>query len=404
MAGNYDRAIIDVRVYIDGVHFHDITVKEVILGESLTTPGLQTAVTLQSAVYDKTGPKRWGEYKGKMLTLALSYSIQPEDPIGPENTLVISQKIYRIDNRELDINIGQTETLTIHACDPSLLEDAKHLVSKSWKCVMPSTIVNFALSSGCLGNNVRTDIERAGPARDYVAENIHPFQVVAQQANVALKDDNNPDFVHYMTFENFGTHHFKSLKTLIKSQTVADYNRFCNAEGGQGSLLQFKKAIAFSFPCDFDLLSDLLNGIDENGNAINTVSAWNPMNGTAFLYGGQGGTGCSGIGQGNAKEAITNKGTADAQNGCNFEVEKYLQLRQARMGLLEKDKIKFRMTVPWQPSMHVGQLIYFIHRDKETSSQIYGTGTYLVVAMKHNVQFGGFGTTTIDCIDANINY
>jgi hypothetical protein len=403
MAGSYDRAIIDVRVYIAGIYLHDITVKEVILGESLTTPGLQTAVTLQSAVYDKTGPKRWGDYKGKTITLVLTYANAPEDYIGPENTFNISQTIYRIDNRELDINVGQTETLTIHACDPTLLEDTKKLMSKSWKCTMPSQIVEYALSSGCIGDNIRTDIESAGPARDYVAENIHPFQVIAQQANVALKDNNNPDFVHYMTFDNMGTHHFRSIKSLI-NQPVPAGNQFCNAEGGQGSLLQFKKAVAFNFPCDFDLLSDLLNGIDENGKAINTVSAWNPMNGTAFLYGGSGGTGCSGIGQGNAKEAITNRGTADAQNGCNFEVEKYLQLRQARMGLLERDKIKFRMTVPWQPSMHVGQKVYFVHRNKETSENIYGTGTYLVVAMKHNVQFGGFGTTTVDCIDTNVNY
>ena len=69
MAGIYDRAIIEVRVYINGAHLHDITVKEVILGESLTTPGLQTAVTLQSLVYDKAGAKRWGDYKGKMLTI-----------------------------------------------------------------------------------------------------------------------------------------------------------------------------------------------------------------------------------------------------------------------------------------------------------------------------------------------
>ena len=408
MAGIYDRAIIEVRVYIDGAHLHDITVKEVILGESLTTPGLQTAVTLQSLVYDKAGAKRWGDYKGKMLTIVMTYANTPDTPIVGGNTLYISQKIYRIDNRELDINVGQTETLTIHACDPSLLEDAKKLVSKSWKCTMPSDIVKYALSSGCLGNNIRTDIESTGPARDYVAENIHPFQVVAQQANVALRDNNNPDFVHYMTFENFGTHHFRSIKSLIGNdlsiESVLPQNRFSNAEGGQLSLLQFRRAIAFNFPCDFDLLSDLLNGIDENGKSINTVSAWNPMNGTAFLYGGQGGTGCSGIGQGNAKEAITNKGTSEAQNGCNFEVEKYLQLRQARMGLLEKDKIKFRMTVPWQPDMHVGQKVYFVHQNKETSGDIYGTGVYLIVAMKHNIQFGGFGTTTVDCIDANLNY
>jgi hypothetical protein len=42
---------------------------------------------------------------------------------------------------------------------------------------------------------INPDIEPSLPARDYIAENIHPFQVVNQQAEVALAGGNDPSFL-----------------------------------------------------------------------------------------------------------------------------------------------------------------------------------------------------------------
>ena len=84
-------------------------------------------------------------------------------------------------------------------------------------------------------------------------------------------------------------------------------------------------------------------------------------------------------------------------------VEQYLLLRQARMGLLEKDKITFRITIPWDPNRHVGQIIDFkwTGKGKNKSTPMYGSGSYIVVALKHNIQLGGYATTTLDCITGN---
>ena len=387
--GSYDNMQVVTKVSVEGQTFSDITIKEVILGESLLTPGLQTAVTIQSFVYSDQ-PKQWGSYKNKPLTIAMnqaatSYSMQ------------VVQQLYRIDNREMDINVGQTETLTLHACDQSLLNDAKSLISKSWKCTMPSEVVGYALSS-CAG--VRNAIvDNAGPARDYIAENIHPFQVVAQQANVALYNGDDPSFLHYMTYENLGTHYFRALARLESGPTVAS---FVSAEGGTSDLTRGVAAISFSFPCDFDYLSDLLNGL-EGGNTLSTI---NPMTQEGSLFGGS--TGGCGIGKGNHKTSMTNSGTSGQQNSCDMGVEQYLLLRQARMGLLEKDKIAFRITVPWDPNLHVGQIIGFTWLNKpnrngsNSASPLYGSGDYLIVALKHNIQFGGYATTTLDCITGTI--
>jgi hypothetical protein len=399
MAGSYDPTLVNAQVAINGITFDDITVKEVTLGESLLTPGLQTAVTIQSFVYSKQ-PKIWGNYKNQEITIVLS-----DGNTGQSNRfMMVNQQVYRIDNREMDINVGQTETLTIHACDQSLLDDAKNLVSKSWKCERPSEIVNYVLTS-CLGVK-DPKVDDAGPARDYIAENIHPFQVIQQQCNVALYNDENPDFLHYMTFENNGTHYFRALKKLEEGTPTKKYSNV----DGDGSTMSYQRAINFSFPCDFDYLSDLLNGIDEKGQAFNSVSVMNVMTGAMDLLGGSvGGStggvmgGC-GIGGGNAKQALTNKGSSGQQNSCDIEVEKYLLLRQARMGLLEKDKISLRLTIPWDPDLHVGMQVRFDHIGKADNQQVplYGSGDYLVVALKHNIQLGGFATTTVDCIHTNI--
>ena len=146
---------------------------------------------------------------------------------------IFNQKIYRLDNREfMPINVGATEEFSLHACDQSLLNDAKSLVSKSWKCESPDTIVKYVLQS-CAG--VRNlDVQSSQPSRDYIAENIHPFQVVVQQANVAL-DGDDPSFVHYMTYKNNGTHHFRSLKSLCKGAPSGNKTFYYSDSGAAGN-------------------------------------------------------------------------------------------------------------------------------------------------------------------------
>lgn len=391
--GSYDILRVDADIGISGQKFNDITVKEIVLGESLLTPGLQTSVTLQSWVYSNP-QKIWMDYKDTNITISMA------DGTGlASRQMYINQRLYRIDNREMDSNVGQTETLTLHACDPTLLNDAQSLISKSWKCTMPSEVVSYALRSCAGAINEPKITKNTGPARDYIAENIHPFQVVAQQANVALYKGDDPSFLHYMTYEGMspnigqGTHYFKSLGEMITQSPVATY---LNSEA-QGDLYNLTKAVSFSFPCVFDHLSDLLNGVGI-GNSLSTI---NPKTQDANLLGGSIG-GC-GIGQGNHKTAVTNSGTAEQQNSCNLGVEQYLLLRQARMALLEKDKIALRMVVPFNSNLHVGQMIGFswVYKSGDSvraDTPVYGSGSYIIVALKHNIQLGGFASTTLDCI------
>ena len=133
-----------------------------------------------------------------MLFRSIEKSLLTKFKIDPN--MSVRQTTYRLDNRKLINN--NVEEFYIHACDQTLLDNAATLVSKLWKCTSPSTVVRDVLSS-CAGAK-SLDIESSDPNRDYIAENIRPFQVVAQQANVALAGGNDPSFIHYMTYENFG--------------------------------------------------------------------------------------------------------------------------------------------------------------------------------------------------------
>lgn len=387
---NSDQNLVDAKISIGGFQFSDMTVKEINMGESLLTPGLQTSVTIQSFIYSDI-TKNFDQFKNAILGINMSTKAG--------ETATIGQTIYRMDNREfMPVNVGQTEEFTIHACDQTLLNDAENLVSRLWKCTSPRTIVNDVLS-GCAGAKF-IDIQKvSGPSKDYKAERIHPFQVVAQQANVALNGD-NPDFVHYMTYDiagGPGRHNFRSLSDLCSKSSVRTYTHYETGVLSGTAYNQHKDAaIAFSFPCDFDYLSDLLNGAGSGGSNLNTGGFFNSVSGavdTQF----QGGCG-PGY---NFKASITNKGSSD-QYGCEMEVEQYLLKRQARMALLEKDKVALRLISPWAPNLHAGDIITLNWTNKKTGAPVYGSGDYLISSLKHNIQLGGYATTTLDCVSRTI--
>ncbi len=372
----------------------DFTEYELILGESLLTPGLQTSVNINS--YMHTLPiKDLDLFKNAVIRVKIDRPILQK--YGIQTGLEVIQRVYRLENRTM-IN-PSVESFTLRACDDTMLNDAKSTVSKSWKCTAPSDIVKYVLKT-CAGANTEPQVEKCGPARDYIAENIHPFQVVAQQLNVALTEKGqDPSFLHYMTYEKFGTHHFKSLKALTGQNPVIEY--YYSEKGASSCYSDPRGIITNSFPCDFDLLSYVLNGIDVSGRDINSLIVFNPVNKMFSLVGDQT-IGC-GIGGGVTKMAQTNRGTAQNQNSCNSDVEKFLLKRQARMSLLEANKIALRITVPWNPELNVGKVIKMDLRNKEDDKiSNYGSGKYLILSMFHNIRRGGYAVTTMDCVSTTV--
>jgi hypothetical protein len=371
-----------------------MTPMEIILGESLLTPGLQTSIRFHNYIH-VIPPRNLDEFKSSIFQLNIN---RPSlGRYGFPNKLDVEQVVYRCEQRKFINN--NIQEFVLHICDQSLLSDAMSLVSKSWKCSTPSTVVRDVLTQ-CIGAR-NLDIESSRPARDYIAENIKPFQVITQQADVAYTGPDDPSFLHYMTYQNLGTHHFRSLYELCKQSPVV-YYKFAEvgAAGGYGLPTSI---ITHQFPCDFDLLSDLLNGIDENGKDLTSLAIFNSVKRTFSLLGSQT-LGC-GIGAGVHKTVSSNETSAKDQNSCPDSYRVSRLKRQARMSLLDQNKIALRITVPWNPILNAGKIINIEMLNKEDSSgatKVYGSGDYLIASLKHNLLYGGYATTTLDCVSKTV--
>lgn len=402
-----DRGLVSITGFsIGGLDYPDLrqlTIKEIVLGENILTPGLQTAITFQNSIYLPAG-KWFDRMKGQPVFFTLSREWHD----GNYSLAMAGQIAYRLDNRSFKpVNVAHIEEFTLHACHESLLNDARSLMSKSWKCTSPSDIVKKALD--CAKVSDTSEVLNSEPQRDYIAENIHPFQVINQQSNVALYNG-VPDFVHFMTYGWDGggstpKHHFKSIKYLCSQGPIWTYEYADTGQGRDGNPVTGdfsnpRAIISFEFPCDFDYLTDILNGL-ENGNR-NTVATLNPFSKSMAKYGSGGDDDC-GIGGYNYKMAITNMGTAKDQNSCNLDVEQHLLKRQARMSLLDRDRIALRMIVPWNPILHVGKVISFKWSNKyQPGTSVYGEGDYLITGLSHVIRSGGFSTTSIDCVSKTV--
>jgi hypothetical protein len=386
---------------VSEVETFDLTPVEIILAESLLTPGLQTSVRFHSTNHTLLNglPKNLENFKNSRMKITIDKPSLAAFNINPK--LVIEQPVYRLDNRKLWNN--NTEEFFLRACDPTLLNDAETLVSKSWKCTSPTSIANYALRSCAGARNVVT--EWSGPPRDYIAENIHPFQVIAQQASYALSGGYDPSFLHYMTYENNGTHYFRSLRDMTTGNKGIIEFKYEETGGSINAFANPKNAMTYSFPCDFDSLSDILNGVGTFNQFLSSLILLNPFNKSFSLLGSQS-YGC-GVGEGVLNYAISNMNSAQQQDACPDYASVYRLKRQARMSLLDPNKVALRLVVPFNTKLNVGKLIDFNVYNKEAASaggfiKNYGSGTYLIKSLVHNIKYGGFATTTLDCVSQTV--
>lgn len=375
----------------DGYYFES-SVVEVTMTESLLSPSVQTIMIMQDPIHyaPNNKPKDLNLYKGKTFT---GNFYKPD--IDAE--LEVSHIVYRISNRK-PIN-DQVEQYEIHCIDNFALKNVTKRMSKYFKCTNPSDVVKAAMScAGVIGSYVQP----SGPVRDYNAANIHPYQVMAQQADVAL-DGNDPSFLHYMTLENvIGKQYFQSIKRIASLGSIATYT-YTEAGAGLGYANPYG-IMTYEFPCDFDLMSDLLNGLDSDGNPTNaSLIVHNIWNGQIALMGSQS-MGC-GMGAGITKTALSNINSAASSGNCEVDVESYMAFRQARLALLENDKTALRIKVPFNPNLHVGNIITanFYNKSKDAMGQLeFGSGDYIICSLSHNCKSGGFSTTVLDLVNTTV--
>lgn len=351
------------------------TFTQVFLTESLLSPSLITEVRIQDTTM--TSPiKIYDEYKGKNFILSAA------NPNMETNAqLDVSNVIYRMEARK-PINRA-TEEYRLQATHNTLLTNQQVRINKMYPKMTPTAIVEDALrQAGSSSNNT----ESTDPIRDYVAKNVHPYEVIHDQANYALAGSNDPSLLHFMTYENLGTHYFRSIKTLTKAGTIANY---VYEDKGQGILLEKTyNIISYEFPCEFDLLSDIMNGVTSPTASIGV----NPV--LAFF-----GSSLGKLGGNLTGSTFTNKGTEDHSATTRFEAAQ--QYRAARLALIRPDRISLRITVPFNPNLHAGRMIN-VKFPTNLAPFEFGTGDYLIVSMTHNLRLSGYGVTMCDCVARSV--
>ncbi len=398
----------NLQVQIDGVPdalIQEFSVNEVSMTESLLTPGLQTTITVQSKVNTEEA-KDLSKFANREVTIAARRPIITK--LFPDrnyvDSLLTTQRIYRLSGRKL-FNY-QLEEFRLELCDPSLLVDAKTWVKKSWDCKTPSEIVADVLKQ-CVGTT-EVNIEDTGPRKMYFATGLHPFQVITQQEEMALAGGRiDPSLLHFMTYQNENrdnkpTHNFRSLTKMAQQRPSFEFF-YSGKNTNAYNYAVPQEIMQYSFPCDFDTLSDILNGQDINGDEYSQITMFNPNKSTSSVFTSKTGVTPASSPCGDPPWfGITNLGSGESD--CKtINSEAYLPIRKARMGLLEQDKVALRMVVPWNPNLSAGRVIDIKIPNtnpgaKENSKWNYGSGKYLIVSMTHNIKMGGLGTTTLECV------
>jgi hypothetical protein len=353
----------------------DQTFTQVFLTESLLSHALTTEIHIQDVTM--TSPvKIYDDYKGK------NFILSAKNPNLPNTQLDVYNTIYRMEKRT-PMNRA-TESYKLQATHVTLLTNQQKRIHKFYTKQTPSAIVADALSQV---SSTVTDVEPTNPIRDYSAKNVHPFEVIYDQANYALSSNgNDPSLLHYMTYENLGTHFFRSIKTLTQQPVIAKYTY--EDKGAGYHLSHSYNIMSYEFPCEFDLLSDIMNGVGAPATSIgvNPIrSLWNSS--TNSLGGNLSGS------------TFTNQGTEDHSATTQFgEAQRY---RAARLALLRPDRISLRITVPFNPSLHAGKMIKIV-LPSSYGLEEFGTGDYLIVSMTHNLRLAGYGVTALDCVSRTV--
>jgi hypothetical protein len=410
----------DLRVVIDGISpdlIDEFTMNEISMTESLLTPGLQTTIYVQNRINTEV-VKNLNRFSNRDVTIRATRPIISElygeqsRPDGRKyvDFLETRQRIYRLSNRKL--SNYQIEEFQIELCDPSLLTDAQTYVNKSWECKTPSEIVSDILRV-CIGANSMNIEDNVGPRKMYFAPGIHPFQAITQQEEMALAGGKlDPSLVHFMTYqnersENVPTHNFRSLTRMALQPEVFQFF-YSGKNSNPYNYAMPSEIMTYSFPCDFDSLSDILNGIDPNGKNYSSISGINPTTAQVSMYSAEPDRVPSDSPCGTPPwYMVTNLGSA--LNECsNINSEAYLPRRKARMGLLEQDKIALRMVVPFNPNLNVGRTVDVKIPNTnpnfagEENQWNFGSGKYLIVNLTHNIKLGGLGTTTLECVSNTV--
>lgn len=371
--------------------FKEFSVQEVYMQESILSPQLHMQINVQAA---SGYPKNFYNYKlngGQPVTVQGTI-VNPTYNMSMNFSNMI---LYRIGNRK-PFNT-YTEEFTISCCHNTTITNQLKRMTKIYKDVNYASVVQDAFNSaGATGRVGQTDSKG-----NYSSDNKHPFQVISDMSSLAMKGKTVP-FVHYMTFENGGTHYWQAVTDML-SQGSAGRTFGTRARGRTATMSDPNSILTHEFPCDFDTLLEAVHGIpptqSDYANLKPSILSINPLTGQVFMvdgraHGNPATQGMGGAATGSILNNLNNRG--DTSSGG----EKNTHQRTPLMAFLQRENIAIKILVPLAPELHIGGHInvQILGLAEGQQGQLFGSGTYMIAHLTHNIKFGAYATTSLECI------
>lgn len=389
---------VDVLCPTDPNLIADLTLNEVNISESILSPTIHASFKCEQTLEPF---RNMDNFYAKPVVIIVKKPILKE-MLGKEG-INLGLVFYRLSNRKRKSDYT-TETFELSACFPTLLADAKAWDKDSY-IGTPSDIVKQIFNNvfNMTGENGNIEVEDSYPTISLTGDARHPFQIINNLAERALSiEKNSPTFLHYMTMQNtkgedIPVHRFESVDGMIARGSINPATPFVYIFKNlpENNYENPFDIMSFSFPCDFDLVSDLLNGHDEGGNEFFNVTTIDPYNGKGSIFGevfGEYGTA--------PFASLTNLDSAYKLDQNPTDVERFLLFRRPRMALLEQDKIALKMTIPFNPRLNAGRVITV--KIQKNGEDLYGSGDYLIVNMTHSFRPKGISVTILDCVSNTV--
>jgi hypothetical protein len=333
-------------------------------------------------------------------------------------------RVYKISMRGLVGNM-QTEGYTIHFCSEELVISEQYKVSKSYKDKKISEIITDICGENYLQvpDNKKLDIEETDGVYSFIVPNFKPFEAInwlSTYAKSATKDVVGADMLF---FENKDGFKFASLQTLFNQDVYRTYAYEPKSvdKKSQKAEEKFYSVLTYEFVNSFDTLNAINGGVFAN-QLITIDPLLQSHNVVTFNYKeyhdksvslnkfpivnnakNRKGDAIYETPQAVIKMATSNSGQKDVpfiggKPGAyshNIFIEDYVPNRTAQLSLTNYNKMK--LVIDGDPGATVGSTINFNllstnpASHKKEPDKFY-SGKYLITAIKHSINIGGFTT------------
>jgi hypothetical protein len=335
-------------------------------------------------------------------------------------------RVYKISNRGLTGNM-QTEGYAIHFCSEELVLSEQYKVSKSYTNKKISEIINDICGENYLQIpvNKKLQIEETDGIYDFIVPNFKPFEAINWLSTYARSATTGVVGADMLFFENKDGYRFSSLQTLFQQDVYRTYtykpkNLDNKSESSQED--KFYSVISYEHINTFDTLEAISTGIFANqlisidpllqrhevtnfnyNDYFKTASTLNkfPVVNNAK---NRKGDAIYETPQAVIKMATSNKGQKNvpylaSKPGAyskDIFIEVYVPNRTSQLSLTNYNKLK--LVIDGDPAATVGSTINFTLLSMNPSSNQkepdkFYSGKYLITAIKHAINFGGYKTT-----------